>query len=105
MGVRWLKKETDNFNQRRREIGDVVVYFISKQAIVVGNERYEVPYYILLQSWQDRDKKPFQNLVRTIKSRESLTFMEVQLLANRYGVHISSASSASIPSSLRRPNI
>lgn len=101
MGVRWLKKETGNFRQRRREIGEVAVYYLSKQAVIVGDERRALPYYILLQSWQDRNKKPFQNLVRTISSRKNLTFMEVQIMANRYGVQIGSASSESIPPGLR----
>lgn len=102
MGVKWLKKETEKYNQRRREIGEVAIYFISKQAVIIGDERRGLPHYILLQSWQDRNKKPYQNLIRTIKARKNLTFMEVQSLANRYGVHISSASAQSIPAALRQ---
>lgn len=101
MGVKWLKKETGNFRQRRREIGEVAVYYLSKQAVIIGDERGVTPYYILLQSWQERNKKPFQNLMRTISNRKSLTFMEVQLMASRYGVQAGSATSASIPPALR----
>lgn len=98
-----MKKETGNFRQRRREIGEVAVYYLSKQAVIIGDERGVTPYYILLQSWQDRNKKPFQNLIRTISNRKSLTFMEAQQMASRYGVQAGSVTSASIPPALRVP--
>lgn len=102
--VKWLKiDKQDKTRRRRQEIGQVAIYYISKQAIIIGDERKYKPlsHYILLQSWQDRNKKPYQNMLRKLQSTKSLTLMQAQLIANSYGVHISAVSEQSIPKELR----
>ena len=102
--VKWLKiDEQDKTRRRRQEIGQVAIYYISKQAIIVGDRqrRKSLSHYILLQSWQDRNKKPYQNMLRKLRNTKDLTFMQAQLIANSYGVHISAVSEQSIPKELR----
>ena len=96
--VKWLKiDKQDKTRRRRQEIGQVAIYYI------IGEERKCKPlsHYILLQSWQDRNKKPYQNMLRKLRNTKDLTFMQAQLIANSYGVHISSVSEQSIPEELR----
>jgi hypothetical protein len=102
--VKWLKiDKQDKTRRRRQEIGQVAIYYISKQAIIIGDERKckSLSHYILLQSWQDRNKKPYQNMLRKLQSTKGLTLMQAQLIANSYGVHISAVSEQSIPKELR----
>lgn len=101
MGVKWLKKETGNFKQRRREVGDVVIYCLSEQSVIIVNEKHIFPYYMLLQSWHIRNKKPFRAMLRTMSSRRDLTLIGAHIIANEYGISATYVTKESIPHSLR----
>lgn len=93
----------------RRTVGDVVIYFLAEESIAVAREQKtqygDMSSYILLQSWHDRNKAPFRRLKRHLMRQNNLTFIDIQMLANRYSVQVSTVSSQIVPSQFRHKQI
>ncbi len=104
--VKWLK--STNKTRRGDAVRDsgVAIYYISKQAIIIGDELEKckpLSHYILLQRLgKTENKKPYQNMLRKLQSTKDLTLMQAQLIANSWRrYNISAVSKQSIPKELR----
>lgn len=89
----------------KRKIGSVDIYFLSAESIAVAQERKSIygdlSSYILLQSWHERNKAPFRRFRRQLLQRNDLTFTDIQLLAGRYNVQVTTVSREIVPAQFR----
>ncbi len=72
--VKWLKSTNKKTRRRRQEIGrcHFLLYFEAGNYYRRAKMQAVVALHFL-QSWQERNKKPYQNMLRKLQSTKDLT--------------------------------
>ncbi len=93
--VKWLKIDKQEKTRRRRqEIGQVAIYYISKQAILLVTSEMQVIVALHSLAVLARLKQETIPKYVALQSTKDLTFHASTAHRNSYGVHISAVSSS-----------
>lgn len=85
------------YKQKMRNIGQFTIYFVAKETIIIGYSIIGHQQYMLVQSWHERYKKPFQLFYEAMESSKTLEWQELRSLIQQYSLDTKSVTGQSVP--------